>query len=47
MDARAEPLLVHLVREQESRNQDNFFLDMTSLCAPGDAEVQPGERRAR
>ena len=31
MDARAEPLLVHLVREQESRNQDNLFLDMTSL----------------
>ena len=47
MDARAEPLLVHLVREQESRNQDNLFLDMTSLCAPGGAEVQPGERRAR
>ena len=46
MDARAEPLLVHLVREQESRNQDNLFLDMTSLCAPGGAEVQPGEKRA-
>ena len=39
MDARAEPLLVHLVRKQESRNEDDLFLDMTSLCAPGFLEA--------
>ena len=34
MEARAEPLLVHLVREQESRNQDNLFFGYDkSLCS--------------